>query len=149
MEMSKGIKIYGIAVIVYGVYNLIGIGSFKQFSFMFQPLPSPVIAAVYIFTIFYGICGVYCGSKILRLEDWARKMILGLTVVSVISGLFLNRMVMANFRNFLMTEQSRVTPDMAGPVYTYAVVFTALVTIFELSIIYYFSRPGVIRQFRK
>jgi hypothetical protein len=148
MEMSRGIRIYGIALVVYGVYNLVGIGSYGQFASMFKPLPPVVITAVYVFTILYGICGVYCGTKILKLEDWARKIIVALTTVSLISGLLLNRTVMANFKDFLMSGQAKVTPDMVGPVYTYAIVFTALAAFFELSIIYYFTRPGVIQQFR-
>ena len=147
MERSRGITVYGTAVIIFGVYNLLGVGSYRQFSLMFRPLPPFLITAVYIFTVLYGICGVYCGTRILRLEDWARKTVVGLTVLSVISGLLLNRTVMANFRDFLLTEQAGIAPDMAGPVYTYAVIITALITIFELSVIYYLTRPKVAEQF--
>lgn len=148
MKIARGIRVYGIALIVYGVYSLVGIGSYGQFALMFKPLPQVIVAAVYVFTIIYGICGVYCGTRILRLEDWARKIIVVLTTVSLISGLFLNRTVLANFKDFLMSGQVKITPDMVGSVYTYAIIFTALAVFFELSIIYYFTRPGIIQQFR-
>ncbi|MFH1552587.1 MAG: hypothetical protein ABID83_02995 [Candidatus Omnitrophota bacterium] len=148
-ERSRGITVYSIAIISFGVYNLMGVGNYGQFSLMFKGLPSVVIAAAYVFTILYGICAVYCGIRILKLEDWARKTIVGLAAVSVISGFLLNRTVMTNLKNFLMTEESQITADMVAPVYTYAVVFVALVTVFELSLIYYFTRPGVISQFRR
>ncbi|MFC1548922.1 hypothetical protein ACFL5E_03075 [Candidatus Omnitrophota bacterium] len=147
MEASKGVRVCGIAIIVFGIYNLLGVGAYKQFSMMFQPLPKIIILSLYLFTVFYGICGVYCGTKILRLEDWARKVIVALTTINVISSLLLNRTVMANFKVFIQTEQSRVPPEIASDIYIYAVVLTAVVTIFELSIIYFFTRPKVIEQF--
>ena len=148
MKRSRGITVYGSALIVLGMYNLISIGNYKQFCFMFRPLIPALIAAVYLFTILYSICSVYCGARILKLEDWARKTIVGLTSLSVLLGLFLNRIVMVNFKEFLLLDKSGITPDMIGPVYNYAVVIVALVTIFELSVIYYFTRRAVVSQFR-
>ncbi|GEM_PF-1930097 len=149
MERSRGITIYGTVIIIFGAYNLIGIGSYKQFSMMFQPLSSVLIIALYMFTILYGICGVYCGIRILKLEDWARQVIVGLAAVSVISGLLLNRMVMSNFRDFLLSEQSGISPELIEPVYRYTVLLSALITVFELSVIYFFTRPKVVNQFRR
>ena len=149
MERSRGITVYGIMIIALGVYNLVGIGNYGQFSFMFRPLPPVLVTAIYVFTILYGICGVYCGTKILRLEDWARRVIVGVTAVSVLSGLLLNRTVMANFRDFLLLEQSRVAPELIEPVYRYTIILGVLSAIFELSIIYFFTRPKVTEQFHR
>jgi hypothetical protein len=148
MEASKGVRAYGIALVVFGLYNLIGVGSYGQFSMMFRPLSASFVVSIYLFTIFYGICAVYCGTRILRLEDWARKVIVAMTSVSVISGLLLNRTVMANFKEFIMTEQSRVPPEIAGSVYNYAVIMTAVITLFELSVIFFFTRPRIVSQFK-
>ena len=147
MERSRGITVYGTAVIMFGAYNLLGAGNYRQFSLMFRPLTPLLITALYIFTILYGICGVYCGTRVLKLENWARKTVVGLTAFSVISGFLLNRTVMANFKEFLLSERVSIAPDMVGQVYTYAVIITAVVTIFELSVIYYFTRPEVVKQF--
>ncbi len=147
MTRSKGITIFGIAIIVTGGYNLIGIGSYKQFALMLKGLDHFWVLALYVFTILYGICGVYCGTRILKLEDWARKVMVGLTTVSVISGFMLNKMVMANFRDFVSSSPD-FPPEMVGSAYTYAVIFTALVTLFELSVIFFFTRSGVVCQFK-
>jgi len=149
MKRSGGVKFYGVALIVYGAYNLMGVGDYAQFAGMFKPLSGPIVLAVYLFTIFYGICGIYCGNRILKLEDWARRMMVGLTAVSVIAGFLLNRIVMKNFNLMLSSEASGVTPDMAPSVYRFAIIFTALVTLFELSVVYYFTRPAVAAQFKK
>ena len=148
MERSRGIVIYGMAIVVFGFYNLLGAGDYGHFKTMFQPLPAFVITGIYFFTVFYGICGVYCGRKILKLEDWSRKLMVVLTVISVVSGLALNRIVMANFREFLQSGNINIPPDMIGPVSSYMVVLTVLITLFEMSVIYYFTRPGVAHQFR-
>lgn len=147
MERSRGVKVYGISIVIYGIYNLIGLGSYKQFAVMFGQMPAVLIMAVYIFTIMYGVCGIYCGGKILRLEDWARKVMIALTGLSVIIGLALNRTVMISFNEYLLSEQSGIPVDMAGPLYMYTVVIMALITIYELSILYFFTRPSVVRQF--
>jgi hypothetical protein len=148
MERSRGVTVYGIALIAFGIYNLLGVGNFKQFSLMFEGLAQFIIIALYIFTVFYGICGVYCGIKILKLEDWARKVMVALAAVSVILGFILNKTVLNNFKEFLSSGQAQVPPEMLGGAYRYAVIFIILVTIFELSVIFFFTRPGVIRQFR-
>jgi hypothetical protein len=149
VERSRGVRIYGITIIVFGVYSLVGVGTFKQFALMFNPLPATVIFGLYLFTIFYGICGVYCGSKILKLEEWARRIMVALCAASVIMGLLVNRIVMANFKAFLNSGEVEITPDIAGSVYFYTVLFTVLVTLYELSVVYFFTRPNVIGQFKQ
>ncbi|MFQ5952982.1 MAG: hypothetical protein ACE5JK_06225 [Candidatus Omnitrophota bacterium] len=149
MERSIGTRIYGVALIIFGVYNLLGAGNFKQFSFMFKGLAPFIIFSLYVFTIFYGISCVYCGTKILRLEDWARKMIVALASISVILGFLLNRIVIRNLKEFLLSEQSGITPDMYSSVYAYTIFFIVIVTLFEVSIVFYFTRPNVIHQFKQ
>lgn len=148
MKNCKGIKVFGSAIMVYGIYNLAGLGDYWQFSVMFRPLPSFAVIPLYIFSILYGICGVYCGLRILRMEDWARRLMVGLTSVSVVIGLCFNRLVMANFEKLLLSGQLIIPPDEIGAVYTVTVIFIGLVTMFELFLIYYFTRPGVIAKFR-
>ncbi len=147
MKRSRGITVYGIMIIIFGAYVLIGVGNYSQFALMFKPLPGAVTIAVYLFTVFYGISAIYCGSRILKLEDWARRMMMILAVVSVTSGILLNRIVMSNFKEYIASGKVEVPAEFVGPVYTYAVVITAIVTLFELSIIYYLTRPKVAEQF--
>lgn len=147
LKRSRGVTFFGGTVIVFGIYNLIGVGSYGQFAAMFRGLPSALVIAVYAFTVFYGVACVYCGTRVLRLEDWARLTVVWLTSFSVVLGLALNRTVMSNFRELLDSGAAEVPPGMAEPVYVYAVVFTAAVTLFELAVIWFFTRPRVARQF--
>ncbi|MFH1877485.1 MAG: hypothetical protein ABH883_01590 [Candidatus Omnitrophota bacterium] len=147
MERSTGVSIYGTAVMVYGAYNLLGTGGYKHFSGMFQPLPAFIIFCLYLFTVIYGICGIYCGVRILRLENWARKVMVIFTAISVISGFFLNRTVMNNFKTLLVSGKTEIPLEMAGTAYNYILVFTALIALFELSIIYFFTRVDIKKQF--
>ncbi|MGB2631059.1 MAG: hypothetical protein WBD24_02895 [Candidatus Omnitrophota bacterium] len=148
MGRSKGVTFFGFAIVAYGIYNLLGAGSFKQFSIMFKGMPGLGIVGLYAFTLFYGICCVYCGIKALKLEDWARKTIVVLASISVILGFFLNRMVIRNFKEFILSDQSGITSGMMNGVYNYTIIIIVLATLFEISVIFYFTRPGVVRQFR-
>ena len=147
MERSKGVKLFGMLIIFFGVYTLLGAGNYKQFTLMFEDLANFIIIPVYVFTLLYGICCVYCGTALLRLEDWSRKVIVALTAVSIILGFLLSRLVMANFKAFVSSPGANVSVDMQGQVYMYAVIFNAIVTIFELSIVYFFTRQKVKEQF--
>ncbi|MDP8299679.1 MAG: hypothetical protein P9L88_07260 [Candidatus Tantalella remota] len=147
MSRSKGITVYGIMIIIFGAYVLLGVGKYGQFALMFKPLPGTLTVAIYLFTVLYGICAVYCGSRILKLEDWARKVLTVMAVISVTSGLFLNRIVMSNFKEYIASGNVDVPPEFVGPVYTYAIILTAVVTVFELSFIYFFTRSKVAEQF--
>jgi hypothetical protein len=148
MNSAKSIRVLGIAVVLYGVYNLLGIGNFKQFAVMLAGIPRLAVLVVYAFSIFYAVCCVYCGAKIMKGEDWARKMVLALTSVSVLLGFLLRGTVMANFREYVFSQSANVPPGMAGSVYNYTVILTVLATLFELAVIVVFTRRGVVEQFR-
>lgn len=147
MERSKGVVVYAAALMIYGVYNLLGALNYGQFTDMLKGIPQPVLTLVYVFIVFYSICCVYCGSKILRLEDWARRFIVVLSAASVILGVVINPLVMRNFREFIASGSSGITPEMAEPVLRYIVALTFIFTLFEISVIYFFTRPRVAAQF--
>ncbi|MBD3379213.1 MAG: hypothetical protein GF408_02005 [Candidatus Omnitrophica bacterium] len=150
MTISRGTRIYSAALIAMGAYNLIGVGKYGEFARLFEGVHHIAVKGVYVFTIFYGICSVYCGARLLRLEEWARKVIVALTSLSVLIGITLNRTVLDNFRELLFSgELAGITGDMAAPVYRYTVVFTALVTLFEISVVYYFTRSDIRKQFKQ
>lgn len=146
--MSKGIKFYSIMLILFGVYNLLGLVDRSQFSILFKDLSVFLVNVFYGFMVFYGICCCYCGMLLLKLENWARKLLIWMVSVSVIIGLFSNRMAIANLKVYLASEQSVVPPDMVGATYNYAITLTAVMTLFELSFIFFFTRPKVVKQFK-
>ncbi len=147
ISKNSNIRFVAMLLIFFGVYNLIGTGDYKQFLVMFKGLPNFAIFSLYIFTVFYGICCAYCGAAMLRLEDWARKVIVVLTSVSVILGFLLNKLAMGNFKTFLYSGKANVSTEMVGQVYIYIVIFTAIVTIFELFVVFFFTRPRIVKQF--
>ncbi len=55
---------------------------------------------------------------------------------------------MSNFKEYLLSDEVKVPPDMFGAIYKYAIIFTVMVTIFELSVIFFFTRTGVKDQFK-
>lgn len=148
MTRTRGISAYATAIMIFGVYNLLGSGSYGNFSAMFKGLNSAVVAGIYAFTVFYGICDVYCGSKMLKLEDWARKMVVGVTSISVILSFVLNKTVFTNFKDFISSGKAGVSLEQSGAIYKSAVILAALVTVFEISVVFFLTRPAVRRQFK-
>ena len=148
MTRVRGINVYSTAVMMFGVYTLLGSGSYGNFSSMFKGLNGAVVMVIYSFTVFYGICGIYCGSKMLKLEDWARKMVIAVTSTSVLMSFAINRTVFENFKVFLASGKAGVAAEQAVPVYRYAVILAALVTLFEISVVFYLTRPSVRKNFR-
>lgn len=132
---------------IFGVYTLLGAGSYGNFSSMFKGMNGAAVMAVYSFTVFYGICDIYCGSRMLRLEDWARKMVIAVTSASVLLGFAVNRTVFENFKAFLSSGKAGIPADQALPVYRYAVILAALVVLFEISVVFYFTRRSVRENF--
>lgn len=148
MYPAKLIRVFGIAVIIYGVYNLLGIGNFRQFAAMLAGIPNPVVLIVYGFSIFYAVCCVYCGTRIIRYEDWARKVVVALTSVSVLSGFLLRGTIMANFREYVISQSPNMPPNMLNSLYNYTMILAVISTIFELAVIIFFTRRSVADEFR-
>lgn len=147
MNKTTNVRPYAFAVILLGIYNLLGTGDFKSFAMMFKGVNVAGIWCVYVFTVFYGICDVYCGTRIMRLEDWARKAVVSVTFVNVVLGFIFNKTVFANFKVFLDSGMAGVAADKVPSLYKYAVILAALVTLFEISVVFYFTRPSVKKMF--
>lgn len=148
-DRTKGVRSYAFAVIFFGIYELLGTGSYQSFAMMFKGIDSAVVWCVYVFTVFYGICDVYCGTRMMRLEDWARKVAVAVTFVNVILSFIFNKTVFANFKAFLVSGKAGVPPEQVPSLYKYAVILAALVTLFEISVVFYFTRPSVKKMFRR
>lgn len=140
---------YSAAIICYGAFLLVGIGTFKQFSVMFKGIPVFWMAAVYSFNVLYGICNVYCGGRLLRSENWARKVVVAFTSANIVISFILNKTVMTNFKEYVFSAASKIPPDMAEPLYNYTIFFIVMTTLFELGAVVLFTRPSVIARFTK
>jgi hypothetical protein len=148
-RITRWIKAFATAIVLYSVYNLAGTGNYKNFSGMFKGLPAVVPMLYYIFTVFYGISGVYCGMKMLKFEAWARKVMVIFASVSVVSGFVLNSTIIGNFKALIFSPGSNIPPELTSAVYRYAVIFTAVTTIFEIAVVFFFTRPSVIEEFKE
>lgn len=140
MDIKRWIRVYGALIVVYGIYSLIGTGTYSQFSVLLTGIPDLLIVLIYIFSIFYGISCAYCGLRVLKLQNWARKTIIAFTSVSVILGFLLNKTVMGNFKDLIYSGQMDVPVELAGSVYKYMIGFVVLTTIFELSLVIFMDR---------
>lgn len=148
MTKMNGIKIYASSLIFYGAYTLLGATSYQQFSKVFMDFPTPAIFSVYLFTVLYGVCCVYCGLRLPKLENWARKTIIIAATISIVLGLSLNPMLSRNIRHLVdsgVIETSTISSDVMVRIMFF---LTALLTMYELSVIYFFSRRSVKSMFR-
>jgi hypothetical protein len=148
IDRTRSVRAYAFAVIFFGIYNLLGTGNFQSFAMMFKGVSVLGVWCIYVFTVFYGICDVYCGTRIMRLEDWARKVAVFVTFVNVVLSFVFNKTVFANFRIFLDSGKAGIAADKVPSLYKYAVILAALVTLFEISVVFYFTRPSVKKMFR-
>ncbi|MDD5634041.1 MAG: hypothetical protein PHW46_02055 [Candidatus Omnitrophica bacterium] len=147
IQECKGISRYSTAIVIYGLYILVGAGNYRQFLIMFKGLDPFLVYVIYFFTVLYGISCLYCGVKIRKLEDWARKLMIIMTAISVASGLFLNRIAISNMRIYLLSGREAIPANVVETVFISSVIITAFTALFELSIIFFFTRPGVVREF--
>ena len=70
--------------------------------------------------------------------------------IRVHNRLVLNKTVLGNFKELIFSGKlAGITQEMVAPVYRYTVVLTALVTLFEISVVYFFTRSDVREQFRQ
>lgn len=148
MKRPVSVTFFSVSLMIYGVLVLMGTGTYSQFAEFFIPYPAGVIFSVYLFNLLYGVCCMYAGSRTLHLAEWARKVIVVMASTSVALGLFFNRTVMSNFRHLLYTGQLDLPQGSADQVIRGAIIFTAAMTLYELSVIVFFTRRKVKDLFR-
>ncbi|HNX90761.1 MAG TPA: hypothetical protein PKY78_02825 [Candidatus Omnitrophota bacterium] len=147
MGMSGWIKIYAGVVVGYGFYMLLGAADFSYVSSLMKGLPYFAILAIYAFMVLYGVTGVYCGMRMMRFENWARRVIVVMTSVSLIQGFLIGNLVMSNFKEFVMSGKAGLPVQDAGMAYQAAAFMTVISTILEISILVFFTRGSVIKSF--
>ncbi|OGW76093.1 MAG: hypothetical protein A2Z72_01885 [Omnitrophica bacterium RBG_13_46_9] len=143
---SSGIKIFAIALVIYGVITLLGLGSYSDFKLLCKGFPQAVIFIIYIFAVGYGILGILCGSRILRMEEWARKTAVMLVLMSLLLGLLMNPVMFRNLEGFY-AEKGQAAAGLDLIIKSY-ILSTIIFTLFELSFVYYFTRTRIKELFR-
>lgn len=146
MKEPKGwIRAFSIALILYGAFNLLGYSKYDSFKMLCNGLPEMLIFAAYVYGVGYGIMSILCGTKIMRLEDWARKTAVVLVFISLVLGLLLTPTVLKNLSSYFDMISG------VGPFEDFKrlyVVFSIIFTLFEISLIYFFTRPKIKKYFK-
>lgn len=142
---NSGIRSFGIMLIVYGVINVFSYINFKEFKEICAGLPQSVIYSIFAFGIIYSIMCIKCGSSILKLEEWARKIAVILVLTSLLLGLFLTPIMLENAKG-IYRQKFGAAANLDAAIRT-IVIFAVFFTIFELAFVLYFTRPKVKEYF--
>ena len=143
----RGVTILGVLLISLSVDQILGSRNFSYYSFMFQQLPHHLILARYCLSLISRGCVIFLGVGLLQMKAWARKgaLLLGL----VLLGGFPWKHPIYVFINLAeLTEQHLPGNIVIDPWVGY-VFYVGLDILFALLMLFYFSRPGVKRQFQK
>ena len=144
----SGIRIFAVTHIIYGIINLFGSNNYKDFKELLTGYPNAAIFIIYGFGISYGIMCIFCGSKILKLEDWARNTAVILVITSLFLGLFTNPVALKNIRTLYGHGQQFGGADLDTVIKGF-LLFAIVFTIYELAFVFYFTRGKVKEHFRK
>jgi hypothetical protein len=143
----KIMKMFVIAFILYGVVNLLNTSSYKDVEIIYAGLPGNVIFSIYIFMLLYGIFGILCGIRMLKLENWARLTAVVFVLISVTLGLFITPVALKNISNFCAMQANGANLSYEAMANT-SKFFSIIFTLFELAFVYLFTRPGVKEYFK-
>ena len=144
---ASGISFFGAAHIIYGIINLFGLNNYKDFKNLLTGYPNALIFLIYGFGIFYGIMCIFCGTKILKLEDWARGTAVILVIISLFLGLFTNPVALKNVR-ILYEQGQQLGGASLDAVIRGFILFAVIFTLYELAFVFYFTRGKVKEQFK-
>jgi hypothetical protein len=147
-KRSVGVTIFACFFIIGGILTIIGIVKPKNASLHIQRgMPSIILG--YISAIFDLICGIY----LLKLKSWARKLAIILGAAHLIPMLLflkiagpINTEVMKSTmvaRGYTQMQQKQFDSFAS----TVLMIVVAIGIIWNLSIIYFFTRPKVKEQF--
>ncbi len=144
---ASGIGFFGVAHIIYGIINLFGLNNYKDFKNLLTGYPNAIIFLIFGFGIFYGIMCIFCGTKILKLEDWARGTAVILVIISLFLGLFTNPVALKNVRTLYGYGQQFGGADLDMVIKGF-LLFAVIFTLYELAFVFYFTRGKVKEQFK-
>jgi hypothetical protein len=144
-----GIIIFGVLLIVTSIYELYHIPHYKDYQLINKEFPREMIGIRFIVSYLLRIVGFASGVGVILLNNYFRKVLIGLSCFSILT-IYLRH----TYQGFLLyTEpvyyQGHVT-DFSLQTFTWMAVLVSwtIEVGFCLSVIYYFTRPGVVKCFR-
>ena len=150
---SKGITFWGYLLIVSSLFQLAVLisGGYAHYAYLHQEYPTNTILIRYWFSWIIKIAGIVAGIGVLKLNDWCRKLAIFNSLVTVLTvhlkhtyaayslhTKYLDQTMGGMFHG--ITFSSLTWPAL--------VIQRAIDIIFGILLIYFFTRPQVIKQFK-
>jgi hypothetical protein len=166
---SAGVILLALSLIVLSIFRLLGTTSMR---FAFSFAPAALLMIIVIYTLAHNILTIIGAINLFRLKEWARKLIIILTIIQIVYMAFvsipLSHKSIENQRQSEDTmarieagyqsvpadiiEEKGITLDVyvnkvLGAVHTLAFIIAAISFAYLGLIIYFFTRPKVKEQF--
>ena len=152
-KRSIGVTIFAWLIIIVSGLLLLGSFDFKAHTKLFQSFPKNLNICLFAYGIASLAIGVIAGIGLIRLKEIMRKVIVGINLLDVLSGIpvllfSLNDIKQYAYRAAAETN-SQVSIDVLANIAFYIIICFAIFTIaFSMLIIYFFTRPKVKEQFK-
>ena len=155
-KRSTGISVFSSLLIVWSMYNLMGMSNVENWNFLNQPLSEAAIRINFFISVFFMTLALMSGVGILFLQESFRKIVLAIALyifyVCLIEGPLL---VYRNLPAYIVQQASLVAaeaPDisLAGlrAASWFIIIFGYVLDFgFAVSLIYFFTNPKVKKQF--
>lgn len=147
-KRTIGTIIFGCILIVSSIFELYHIPSYNDYIYINKDVPYNIIRIRFFVSYILRVFGLASGIGVICLNNNFRKILLGLSCFSILT-IFLRH----TYNSFLLYTtpiySHEKVPDFSLQSFTWAAVITSW-TIeigFSLLVIYYFTRPHVIRSF--
>ncbi|MDE2214598.1 MAG: hypothetical protein KGJ61_05700 [Candidatus Omnitrophica bacterium] len=150
---SNGVTVWGWLLILGSLYQMtaLALGGYKHYAYLFGQYPPGIIDLRYGVSWIIKLLGLVAGIGILKLNEWCRKL-------AVFNSLFVVLLVNLKHPYAAYALHAKYLDQTMGgifPVTFSDFVWPALIiqrsidVIFGLLLIYFFTRPGVKRQFKQ
>jgi hypothetical protein len=156
-RISPGIRVFSTLLVVWAAFNLMSMTNVEDWNYLNQPLPEVLIQANYIITVFFITLGLISGVGILFLKESFRKIVIVTAFFTLFTYLIEGPLLIyPNLGGFIAKQTAIVAAE--APDLSIAGIKAALWMIlifgyvlefgFALSLVYFFTRPKVKKQFK-
>ncbi len=170
---SKGVTILAWSLIVISIFMLLQVGSYRRAYFF---LTNTLLFAIIIYAVVFYVAAILAGISVLRLKEWARKLLLLIAIVGIVDMFIflpLNHRVvkeLVNTSEFVENLEKQYDSLSAeakakfAPTKQYYVriatnatldvgnvvmgIIEVIMVAYSLLLLFFFTRPRVREQFR-
>jgi len=154
---STGIRVFSSLLIVWAMFNLMGMADVEGWNFINQPLPESVIQANYFISVFFATLALMSGVGILFLQESFRKVVIASAFFTLFTYLVEGPLfIYANLPDLVQQQAALViteSPDLSLAGLKTAIWFIMIFGYvldfgFAVALIYFFTKPQVKKQFK-